>query len=505
MKKYLILIALVFPISLSGQNAWDALRYSHLNYQGTARSMALGNAVTALGGDFGSIMLNPAASAVYPYSEITFTPSLSTQFSRVSYFGQETDDRYTRGGVSNVGYVGTLDLSNSTGLISLSFAAGYNKVQDFTMRTSVRMNDAVTSWLSPVATMTDGIPYTDLESGDDYNPYYDSNAAWRSILAWDTYLLDPLPGTTDQYIGATENLDGEMIVVGGPLDQRFIKESRGSMGEYLLNMGANIGNRFFAAYSLNFRNIYYRTYEKFTETSQNPEHFETGFSSFSHSYDQITTGIGFNMKFGIIAIPFKNMRLGASVTSPTWTSLTDEWQEYMTAEFLAGNQSSSSPIGVFSYKVRTPWRFNAGLAYTFGTFGLISIDYEGVDYSTMKLATRNDRWAFEDENELIRYGSENTRFLFANNIRAGLEIRIAQMAIRGGYSYYGSPERSFEATHVASGGLGFRADQFFADMGASYRLGETEGFSLYDTGDDQIHGQNTMSRFRLMFTVGLRF
>ncbi|MFA5769438.1 MAG: hypothetical protein WC871_07870, partial [Bacteroidales bacterium] len=298
MKKYLILIALVFPIALSGQNAWDALRYSQLNYQGTARSMALGNAVTALGGDFGSIMLNPAASAVYPYSEISFTPSLSTQFSQVSYFGQETDDRYTRGGISNMGYVGTLDLSNSTGLISLSFAAGYNKVQDFSMRTSVRMNDAVTSWLSPVATMTDGIPYSDLESGDTYNPYYDSNAAWRSILAWDTYLLDPLPGTIDQYIGATENLDGEMIVVGGPLDQRFIKESRGSMGEYLLNMGANIGNRFFAAYSLNFRNIYYRTYEKFTETSQNPEHFDTGFSSFSHSYDQITTGIGFNMKFG---------------------------------------------------------------------------------------------------------------------------------------------------------------------------------------------------------------
>ena len=64
MKKLLILIALMAPFALAGQNAWDAMRYSQVNYQGTARSLALGNAVTALGGDFGSITLNPAASAV---------------------------------------------------------------------------------------------------------------------------------------------------------------------------------------------------------------------------------------------------------------------------------------------------------------------------------------------------------------------------------------------------------------------------------------------------------
>lgn len=502
MKKYLVLIALVVPIALSGQNAWDALRFSHLNYQGTARSMALGNAVTALGGDFGSIMLNPAASAVYPYSEITITPSLTTQFSEVSYNHQATNDRYTRGGISNIGYVGTL----GTGPFSLSFAAGYNKVQDFTLRTSVRLDNAKASWLTPVATMTDGIKYTDLETTDDYNPYYESNAPWRSILAWNTYLLDPLPGTNNQYIAATENLNGEEISVGGLLNQRFIKESKGNMGEYFLNMGANINNRFFAGYSLVFRNIYYWTYEKFTETSQNPKDFDTGFSSFSHLYDQISTGIGFNMKLGIIAIPFKNFRLGASVTSPTWTTLTDEWQEQMTANFVEGSESTRSPVGSYSYNVRTPWRFNAGVAYTFGKFGLISIDYEGVDYRTMKMGKRYDRWAFEKDNEAIRNGSDVFRFRCAHNFRAGAEIRIAQIiAIRGGYSFYGSPERSFEPTHMASGGLGFRANKCFADAGFSYRLGETEGFSLYDTGDKQIPGLNTLSRLRIVLTFGVRF
>ena len=150
MKKYLFLITLLVPYVLTGQNAWDALRYSQLNYQGTARSMALGNAVTALGGDFGSIALNPAASAVYPYSEFSFTPSLITSYSDVSYSGQRTHDSYSRFGLNNLGYVGTWNTSNSRGLISLSFAAGYNKVQDFTMRTSVAGNSE-SSWLTPVA------------------------------------------------------------------------------------------------------------------------------------------------------------------------------------------------------------------------------------------------------------------------------------------------------------------------------------------------------------------
>lgn len=505
MKKYLFLITLLVPYVLTGQNAWDALRYSQLNYQGTARSMALGNAVTALGGDFGSIALNPAASAVYPYSEFSFTPSLITSYSDVSYSGQRTHDSYSRFGLNNLGYVGTWNTSNSRGLISLSFAAGYNKVQDFTMRTSVRCDNSESSWLTPVATMTDGILSNNLEKSDNYNPYYDSGAPWRSVLAWNTYLLDPLPGTNDQYIAATENLFGEEISVGGLLDQRFIKETRGSMGEYLLNMGASFGNRIYAGYSVSFRNVYYRTYEKFTETSQDPEAFQTGFSSFSHTYDQTTTGLGVNMKLGIIAIPVNNLRLGLSVTTPTWTSLTDEWQERMTATFVGGNENASSPVGSFSYSVRTPWRFNAGAAYTFGSFGLISFDYEGVDYTTMKMSERYDRWGFEEENEAIRHGSSDYNFRFANNFRAGAEIRIAALVLRGGYSYYGAPERTFEPTHIASGGLGLRGKQCFADLGVSYRFKESEGFSLYDAGDDQVPGLNTLSRLRFVLTFGVRF
>ena len=46
------------------QTANDAYMFSENQYEGTARTMAMGNAFTALGGDLGSIGINPAGSAV---------------------------------------------------------------------------------------------------------------------------------------------------------------------------------------------------------------------------------------------------------------------------------------------------------------------------------------------------------------------------------------------------------------------------------------------------------
>ena len=66
------------------QGLEDAVRYSQNDYFGTARSMALGNAMTALGGDLGSIGINPAGSAVASYGQLTITPGLSISNVRTS-------------------------------------------------------------------------------------------------------------------------------------------------------------------------------------------------------------------------------------------------------------------------------------------------------------------------------------------------------------------------------------------------------------------------------------
>ena len=65
MKKILFSLALITAaFSAGAQTMYDAINYSRDNYYGTARTIGLGNAVTAIGGDLGTISINPAGSAV---------------------------------------------------------------------------------------------------------------------------------------------------------------------------------------------------------------------------------------------------------------------------------------------------------------------------------------------------------------------------------------------------------------------------------------------------------
>ena len=73
-------ITIIFSLAAAAaqaQTAYDALMFSENHYEGTARSVAMGNAFTALGGDLGAVTINPAASAVAGYSQLTITPSLT--------------------------------------------------------------------------------------------------------------------------------------------------------------------------------------------------------------------------------------------------------------------------------------------------------------------------------------------------------------------------------------------------------------------------------------------
>ena len=72
-----ILLSLASAAVSYAQTAYDALMFSENNYEGTARSVAMGNAFTALGGDLGAVTINPAGSAVANYSQFTITPSLT--------------------------------------------------------------------------------------------------------------------------------------------------------------------------------------------------------------------------------------------------------------------------------------------------------------------------------------------------------------------------------------------------------------------------------------------
>ena len=65
MKRILAAAFLSVMALQAGAQGWtDALNFSENDYLGTARSVGMGNAMTAVGGDLGSLTFNPAGSRV---------------------------------------------------------------------------------------------------------------------------------------------------------------------------------------------------------------------------------------------------------------------------------------------------------------------------------------------------------------------------------------------------------------------------------------------------------
>ncbi len=511
MKKVVLFItALSISFAAQAQGALDALRYSLNYYEGSARSVAMGNAFTSLGGDLGAITLNPAASGVFKYSEFTITPSLNFNNSTSKYLGNDPKENYTKIALSNVGFTTHIKPRFRTnGLVSSNFSFVVNRTNNYNMRQSAFGTESTSSWLSSLAHNTSGIHATnlDIRENSNYNPFYDFPAAsWRSILAWNSNLMDTLPDSGSDYISATENISGLSIIPAGALNQNFFRETKGGKSEFILNWGGNIANRLFVGANIGVESLNYSDYQEYSEEAVNPSQFNSKFSKFTHAYRLNTSGVGVNLKFGFIYLPVKGLRIGASIATPTWYSLHDEYEESIDALFSDGyRRKLITPLGEYDYNLNTPLRLNAGVSYVFGKYAILSFDYESVDYSTMKLKNDSYMNAFTAENQEIKQ-----HFTAVNNFRAGVEIRpVKNFALRGGYSFYENPEKNIgNDSHVISGGLGFTgAKGSFLDIAYQQRLDESENFSLY--GDVPNHsapiGQITKSAWRLLVTLGIRF
>lgn len=449
-------------VTAGAQTLSDALTYSENNYYGTARTIALGNAVTALGGDLGTIGINPAGSAVASYSQFTFTPGLTllgnnagySAAQDADYSGWNTTDR-TKFTVPNIATSTTFETGSSVGVKSFTLAFAANTTSQYLNDFSGYGENGYTSLLGSFAAGASGYAPQDLLDRDNY---FDSSIPWNYMLAYrsgmitEAYdefgnpLLDDAGNHT--YIGATEGMSsdgkgGFDIRTLGPLDQVSRVETFGSKTDIVMNAGFNYEDKFYFGFNLGLPVATYHYNEYFREASVDPADFEieyadgavTNFSHANYQYSQTTDLSGIYAKAGVIWLPFAGFRLGAAVQTPTMMSIHDSWCVDGSTSFTQSmyNTSDSSPLNDYSYTLRTPWRFNAGAAYTFAGRGLVSADLELVDYKSMKYSQMdyNGDGYFAYENAINRnFGA------FQYYGRFGAEYRIIpEIAVRAGYTF----------------------------------------------------------------------
>ena len=221
----------------------------------------------------------------------------------------------------------------------------------------------------------------------------------------------------------------------------------------MINLGFNISDFVYVGANLGITSFNYNSAIRYMEKAVNPADFEniftvdeqdvtTYFNDMMYDYRYSATGAGVYGKFGIIVTPIKGLRLGAAVQTPTSTTISESWSESGSTTFdnPEFNASSESPVGEFKYKLISPFRANFGAAWTFGTFGLISVDYEICDYSAMKFKEMNamQTGEFEYQNADIKDFMGTSHML-----RAGIELKpVPQFAIRAGYGLTTSPEKA---------------------------------------------------------------
>lgn len=476
-----ILTLIGFGLNVSAQNEDDALRYANTKFGGTARSTAMAGAFGALGSDFSSLSINPAGIGLYRKSEFTFSPAMGGSATQSNYLGEQNkDDRY-QFSVSNFGMVlaGTKE-SKSNKWKGAGLAFGYNRLANFNNRAVIQGNNNSSS-------------LTDIYLSEAQSLSPDNLPAFGTDMAWSTYLIDTLNG---QYFSAMpSNIDKT---------QRKIIEKRGGMGETVISFGGNYDNKLFLGTTIGFQKIRYWEESSYSESPVTDTFDIKGYSVTNYLN---TDGNGMNIKLGLIYMPVPYVRIGGAFHSPTFFNMHDNFSTGMTTSFNDGttlnagtDANGGGDKGTYDYRYNSPYRAVGSLAFIFGKYGLLSADYEFVDYRESRF--RAVGYSFVEQNNVIRQ-----KYNAVGNIRVGSEIKLDPFSIRLGYALYASPFKDkslMSDQQYLTGGFGYRQDGFFADI--SYvRSMYNEKYYLYNSTFNPNPSQNKLTSGTITATVGVRF
>ncbi len=532
MKKIILAaICAVTAASLSAQDVTDALRFSQIEYYGTARSMAMGNAFTALGGDIGSIHINPAGSAVNNYSQVAITPSVNILAGSADYSSvgnvdnsySRNDNSKTRFTLPNIGVVTHYNTGRKTGLKSISFGivgSATSFYNENMLASGINGQSSYMGYLSALAS-ADQLTTDELGSAryGDMDTYY-----WPAMVAYRSGMIN---STGDgNYMSPAEGYSDGSYSLNGELDQSYGRVTKGSKYDMVFNFGMNFNDKFYFGANFGIVALTYKSNKYISEVAVDYNDFPClteGQSDyfkgmrFREAYS--AEGSGVYAKVGFIAIPAEGLRVGAAIQTPTANYITEHlwYSGYTDFQYASGSETiNANEEYVYEYRLISPYRVNAGIAYTIPGFGLISADYEMADYSTMKFK-ETDSWSngyFDGSNQTIKDYAGVSHML-----RIGAEyIPIQGIALRAGYNLTTTPERYLDENgektapsankHTFSFGVGYQSDaSFFCDFAVRCISYPYEYIYPYPSYDDitspEIRVDNNL--WNIALTLGWRF
>lgn len=468
-----IAAAAISAQTVVGQDAADAVRYSMIDPTGTARYAGLGGAFGALGGDLTSLHTNPAGIAVFNKSTISISPTLHFNSTEATFGSTTLSDVRPNFNFGNLGAVLNINRKKNAEdrwtWKSFQFGVSYSRMASFQRQVTASNRATSSSYIDQLVNEANG-------STSGLNPF-------SAGLGWETYLFEQ--GSDGQYFRQLLPAYGQM--------QRVNEATRGSMGEVAISFGGNYGNALYVGATIGIPRVDYQLDRYYSETDD----LDTisNFSSFARQDYLKARGTGVNVKIGAIYRPNRWFRVGLAVHSPSYIEMDENYSANITSDVHNGHFYFASPEGSYSYSLTTPFRAIGSLAFVIKTFGLITAEYEFVDYTLAQLRAKD--YSFAGENSNIK-----NQLHWGGNIRFGTEWRMKHFTLRGGMGLLSNPytgEFDFSSSRYSLG-AGLNFDHFFFDF--TYLLQyQTGSYKIYD---GVLASANSMGH-SLIFTGGIKF
>ena len=421
-KKSLTILSIASAFYLQAQdvsiirNSVDV--YSANPLTGSAKFNAMAGSMGALGGDLSAINTNPASVGVFITGNIS----------------------------------GTLAVNNSKTTSSFSNAANSYKLNNADLGQLGGVVVFETSGNTPWKFVNFGVNYTNQNLEE-----YIETPANSSYKFQDSNLVD-----------ANGNpVTGTFTSLGHAYDRT------GNLTNMNIAFGGNYDNKFYVGGSLNFKGATIEQYDSSRLSLDVDNNNSYVLNKQGTPYTEDSNG--FSVSAGIIGKINNNIRLGASIESPTW------WTQYRTY-----SEVNEDNLGYYFDYYDEDRKFTSPMKATLsGAFVMNKNFALNVDYS---LGLTKPKYKVQGSAETQLNDFFQSEYKNLSELRVGGEYRYNNFRLRGGYGISNSPfekRANFDDLYVGKRetlgvGFGFDFKSFYVD--AAYNKITTNSTNVYGDG-----------------------
>mgnify|MGYP001016582845 FL=1 len=507
---YLTVASLAFTSFVAvAQETYENTKLIDNDLNGTARYVGMGGAMEALGADLSTIGTNPAGLGLFRKGKTDLS------FGLVSQTGMNKFNSLSKTNMS-FDQIGVVFNLGKTPNASFNIGFNYHKSRNFDqlLNAANTLNNASQNKLT-------------------YQKYRNQVFKERKDLTYSQ--LDALYMDNLLYDNRTKKYYN--FPATGYL---YNQENKGYIGEYDMNLSANLNDRVYLGLTMGIHDVHYKGYAEYTENFVPNANNIPGLTL---NDSREITGTGFDVKLGAIVRPMTEspFRLGAYIHTPVWYDLT-------TSNYTVLTDGTARPnVGeTYDFRVNTPWKFGLSAGTTLADRIALGATYEYAAYNAMQTRIKDGGtydWYYgtyyeSSHNDRAMNNHTEDALKGQHTLKLGAEARITDhFSLRAGYNYLSALYKdaavkdgslNSPGTYYASStsyvnwkdtnrftfGLGWNAWRFNIDLAYQYsqQNGTFYPFMNYHEGsapsvEDNIANPTQVNnkQHQLLLTMGYKF